>query len=279
MPKHRSFSQLSTYTSCPKKYEFNYVDMPNINTNSSAKSLGSALHKAQQFNYSQKIKTKTDLPFVEIEQFMLEFLTMEFKNNEKNPNFLKVKYNKKETPEELMNMASGLLTLLYKRMQITQPLYVELPIVLKILGQEFIMYIDLIDDQHIIRDLKTSASKYSEEIINFNTQLIAYALGYRTLFGKKENGIGLDVLVKTKMPQFQSIRGAQVTDGQIDRFLNSLAQVNLGIEKKIFPPVDNQMTCSWCDFKDLCREDGLPDANELANKLKDISVVKQEDKK
>jgi hypothetical protein len=34
------------------------------------------------------------------------------------------------------------------------------------------------------------------------------------------------------------------------------------------------MTCSWCDFKELCGEDGgLPDATELAKKLSGISEI------
>ena len=37
------------------------------------------------------------------------------------------------------------------------------------------------------------------------------------------------------------------------------------------------MTCGWCDFKDLCAEDGgLPDAKELEQKLKQIVEVKKD---
>jgi len=273
MTNHRSVSQINTYTTCPKKYKFHYLDNLNIMTDSSAKTFGSALHKAQEFNYKQKIKSRKDLPLAEIQDFMIEFMIKEFKNNEDNENFFKIKYGKREDPEKLMDSAKNVLAKLYSDIMIkTQPLYVELPITLEILGQEFIMYIDLIDENEIIRDLKTSASKYSEDVLDYNTQLVAYALGYRKRFNKKEKGVGLDVVIKTKEPQIQQFQG-EISDAKIDNFLNTLEQVNKGIENAIFPPVNSQMTCSWCDFKDLCVADGLPDAKVLAKKLKDIKNI------
>lgn len=275
-PKHRSVSQMITYTSCPRKYKYNYLDEITIMTDSSAKTLGSALHKAQEFDYRQKIESHKDRPFEEVKDFMNEFLINEFRNNTENEEFFKVKYGKKESGEDIIKTANALLDKLYHEVMVnTQPLFVELPVTLNIFGQEFLMYIDLIDDKHIIRDLKTSASRYAEDVLDRNTQLVAYALGYRTKFGETEGGVGLDVVVKTKTPVVQTFQG-KVSDFQIERFLNSLEQINRAIEQKIFPPVDNQMTCSWCDFKDLCAEDGgLPDATELAKKLSLIKEVKK----
>jgi len=277
-PQHRSVSQITTYTSCPRKYKYNYLDENNNMTDSSAKSLGSALHKAQEFNYRQKIKSRVDLPYEEVKDFMIEFLVNEFRNNAENETFFKVKYGKKETGEDIIKTAIGLLDKLYHEVMVkTQPLFVELPITLEIEGQEFVMYIDLIDEDWIVRDLKTSASRYSEDVLDKNTQLVAYSLGFRKKFGKEEGGVGLDVLVKTKDPVVQTFRG-KVSDYQIGRFLNTLKQINKAIENEIFPPVDNQMTCSWCDFKEMCGEDGgLPDAYELAKKLGEIKTVEKTD--
>jgi len=270
--KHRSVSQMNTYTTCPRKYKYAYVDEGiEIMTDNSNKTLGLALHKAQEFNYKQKIKSKKDLPLKEIDSFMVEFLITEFKNNSENPDFFSVRYGKKETGEAIMCQAQKMLKTLYNEVMVnTQPLFVEMPITLNLLGQEFLLYIDLIDEDFVIRDLKTSGQRYNESAIELNTQLTAYALGFRTKFGKKEKAVQLDVLTKTKTPQIQQLR-TQITDLQIARFLNSLEQINKAIEAKIFPPVDNQMACSWCDFKDICMEDGgLLDAHELAEKLKHI---------
>ena len=77
MPKHRSVSQMITYTSCPRKYKYNYLDEITLMTDSSAKTLGSALHKAQEFNYRQKIESHKDRPFEEVKDFMNEFLIIE----------------------------------------------------------------------------------------------------------------------------------------------------------------------------------------------------------
>lgn len=274
---HRSVSQINTYTSCPRKYRFAYVDEGiEIMTDNSDKTLGQAIHKAQEFNYIQKIKSKKDLPLEEIDNFMREFLINEFKNNESNTEFFKVKYGKQVTPESLIAQASGMLEVLYKEVMVnTQPLYVEMPITLNMFGQEFLLFIDLIDSDWKVRDLKTSASKYQDTAIERNTQLIAYALAFRKKFGKKESAVQLDVITKTKTPQVQQL-STVVTDADIARFLDTLEQVNKAIEHSIFPPVDNPMTCSWCDFKELCAEDnGLPDAKILAEKLKKITEIKK----
>ena len=113
-PKHRSVSQMGVYTSCPKKYKYSYLEENNIMTDSSAKTLGSALHKAQEYNYRPKIKSGVDLPLQEVKDFMDEYLITEFKNNESNPDFFKVKYKKRETGEDIIKIADSLLEKLYK---------------------------------------------------------------------------------------------------------------------------------------------------------------------
>ena len=273
--KHRSVSQINTYTTCPRKYKFSYVDEDiKIMRGSSAMSLGSAIHKAQEFNYKQKIKTKKDLSVDEINSHMLEFLVNEFKNHAENPGYFKLRYGKQETGESIMAKASDMLEVLYNEIMVnTMPLFVEMPITLNIMGQEFLQFIDLIDTDYMIRDLKTSASVYTEGHINRSSQLTGYALGFRTKFGRKEKGVQYDVITKTKIPKTQILK-TTITDWNIARFLNTLEQVNKGIKNQIFPPVDNPMICGWCDFNELCNEDGgLPDADVLAKKLKEVTSV------
>ena len=179
--KHRSVSQINTYTSCPQKYKFAYVNEGiEIMTDNTNKSLGLALHKAQEFNYRQKIKSRKDLSLDEIDTYMITFLMEEFKNNTENPNFFQVKYGKKETGEALIAKASAMLKVLYNEVLVkTQPLFVEMPVTLNILGQEFLLYIDLIDEDWVIRDLKTSGQRFSEIHIDINTQLTAYVIAFR----------------------------------------------------------------------------------------------------
>lgn len=275
--KHRSISQMGTYTSCGRKYKYTYIDNKKTMKENSDLVLGLALHKAQEFNYKQKIDSRKDLPLEEIEDFMVEYLITAFKNNEDNEDFFKIKYNKKQTGDGLIILAKSMLKELYTQVMVnTQPLFVELPVVIEILGQKFLMYIDLIDEDWVVRDLKTSGQKFSEASIDNSTQLIGYALGFRTKFGRKETAVQYDVVTKNKAPQIQKLRTV-ISDAKIARFLNSLEQINKGIEAEIFPPVDNQMTCSWCDFKDICDEDNsLPDAKELLKRLQNIKEVKDD---
>ncbi len=275
--KHRSISQMGTYTSCGRKYKYAYIENKKTMKENSDLVLGLALHKAQEFNYKQKINSRKDLPLEEVEDFMVEYLITAFKNNEDNEDFFKIKYNKRQTGDGLIILAKSMLKELYNQIMVnTQPLFVELPVVIEILGQKFLMYIDLIDEDWVVRDLKTSGQKFNEASIDNSTQLIGYALGFRTKFGRKETAVQYDVVTKNKAPQIQKLRTV-ISDGKIARFLNSLEQINKGIEAEIFPPVDNQMTCSWCDFKDICDEDNsLPDAKELLKRLQNIKEVKDD---
>lgn len=277
MTNHRSVSQMFTYSSCPRKYNYSYVDKKESMGESTGLVFGSAIHKAQEFNYRQKIESRVDRPYQEVEDFMVEYLIQKFKDNADNPNFFKLKYGKRESGEDIIASAKRCLKKLYDEvMTKLQPAYVEIGVTLDIFGQEFLMYLDVIDENDIIHDTKTSGSSYSEEDIEKNTQLAAYALGFRTKFGRKEKGVQLDVVVKTKEPKIQILK-AEITDEKISRLLNTLESINRGIEQKIFHPVDNGMVCSWCDFRDACEADNnLPDAKVFAERLAKIVEIKKD---
>jgi len=83
-------------------------------------------------------------------------------------------------------------------------------------------------------------------------QLTAYSMAYRTLYGEPENGLRLDLLVRTKQPKVQQLPAAR-TRGDIDRFLRLAEQVERGIKTEIFYPNDNFM-CGVCGYGEMCTE-------------------------
>lgn len=66
----------------------------------------------------------------------------------------------------------------------------------------------------VIRDVKTSASRYKQEQIDGAKQTILYAYAYRQKFGENELGVAYDVLVKNKVPKLQTL-DTFVTDQDI----------------------------------------------------------------
>lgn len=66
LPKsYLSFSQMDTYAKCPKMYEYTYV-MGAPRTTNLAMIQGSAVHKALETNYEQKIASRKDLPVADV---------------------------------------------------------------------------------------------------------------------------------------------------------------------------------------------------------------------
>jgi len=66
-------------------------------------------------------------------------------------------------------------------------------------------YIDLIDDQGTILEHKTAGRSYPEDAAAKDIQLTAYSMAYRRLYGKDENGVRMDILVRTKQPKVQQL--------------------------------------------------------------------------
>lgn len=111
---------------------------------------------------------------------------------------------------------------------------------------------DIINDQRTIIDHKTSKKSYPQNSAVKDLQLTAYALAYRQLFGEEENGIRLDVMVKTKQPKIQQLSGKR-NQQDIDRFLRIAKQVEQEIKSDVFYPNEGYM-CNICGYVEMCEK-------------------------
>jgi len=83
-------------------------------------------------------------------------------------------------------------------------------------------------------------------------QLSAYALAYRHLYGEEENGVRLDIMVRTKQPKIQQLSGKR-TQLDIDRFLRITRSIQQGIKSEVFYPNESYM-CRICGYGDMCEK-------------------------
>ncbi len=111
--------------------------------------------------------------------------------------------------------------------------------------------LDLVDNQDIIIDHKTTKRSMQENGINSDLQLTCYSLAYRHALGLQEKALRFDVMVRTKKPKIQQIT-TQRTQEDINRFLKILAYISSAIKSGIFYPNENYF-CSVCGYRDLCR--------------------------
>ena len=113
-------------------------------------------------------------------------------------------------------------------------------------------YIDLIDDKRYIIDHKTSKRSFPEDSIEKDIQLTAYSMAYRALYGHDENGVRLNVMVRTKEPKIQQLQSTRKQEDS-DRSRRLAEKVEKGINSEIFYPSENY-TCGICGYSEMCEK-------------------------
>jgi RecB family exonuclease len=242
---HLSVSQLKMYLRCPLQYFFRYECGLKVPPTGDL-ALGRAIHETLNVNYSQKVKTKYDLILPHItelfsEHWEKEAEMTEFKNGEKPGKFKDdgVKLLKAYFEE----IAPGV-----------QPVEVEREFLIDTVGTRLPLkgYIDLLDDQDCIIDHKTTKRSYPENTAEKDIQLTAYSLAFRTLYGKEENGVRLDVMVRNKEPKIQQLNGTR-TEDDISRFSRLAGQIENAIRSGVYYPNEGFM-CGICGYQGMCEK-------------------------
>jgi len=238
---HLSASQINTFRRCGKQWYYRYVEDLKIPPTGNLV-LGSSIHKGLEVNFSQKIESQIDLALGDV----LDVYSTEFDAR---------KQEIEEEWDEGQEKDNGvsLLTLYHQNISPTiQPILVEEGFSLQIDGHKVIGYIDLVTAGQIIIDHKTSGRKYAEDVIDKDIQLTAYAMAYHEITGLWPREVGFNVMVKTKTPSIQELRG-QRSEADAERFRRIAQDVARAIEADIYIPCDNSITCSWCGYKEICK--------------------------
>lgn len=240
-------SQIRTFTECPAKWEFRYVEkLPDPRTSNLA--LGAAVHSPILRSMAQKVKTEIDLPVEEVlehyhDDFAAEFSGVEFRDDEK--------------PDEIRATGAGLVELYMKEAAPSiQPMAVETSISGQIGGVDVVGVIDLIEATGSIIDIKTAAKSPSGggETLDNNQrlQLATYALTSPVTNGL----IQIQTLVKTKTPKLviSPLHAVTPQDIQFAETMYPLAQRQQ--RAGISFPNRNSMLCSRknCAFWRACEK-------------------------
>ncbi len=233
------------YLRCPLQYFFRYVCGLKIPPTGDL-TLGRTVHKTLHDNYHQKIRSHRDLPLSDVTDIFREYWEQEARETA---------FQRGEKPGRLKDQGVGLLTAYFDTVAPhIQPVDVEREFLLQTDGVKLPLkgHIDLIDSQRYIIDHKTSKRSLPEDAAEKDIQLTAYALAYRTLHGQDEQGVRLDVMVKTKQPKIQQLPATR-TQADIGRFVRLARQVERSISSEIFYPNENYM-CGICGYKDMCEK-------------------------
>ncbi|MCA1962305.1 MAG: PD-(D/E)XK nuclease family protein [Desulfomonile sp.] len=247
---HLSYSAISTYLTCPLKYKFHYIDQLPPAFTSSSLAFGSAIHEA----VGAFLQSHLEGDLLRYDQ-ILDVYVQAWKGFTDNP----IRYFNGDNESSLFDKAHSLLRVFYASFDpSTEVLGVEEFFEVDLDGvPPLIGYIDLIeqspDGTIWLADLKTASEKPTGPSASSNLQLTAYSLGAASLgFDPEHLGLRLDVLVKTKSPEFLRLETSR-TGLERERFVKMVTQVWNGIESGVcFPKED--WYCAQCPYRAPCSE-------------------------
>ncbi|HRZ15326.1 MAG TPA: PD-(D/E)XK nuclease family protein [Candidatus Omnitrophota bacterium] len=240
-----NFSKISTYLRCPLQYYFRYV--MKIKTPPTAPlTFGSAFHKAVEHNYRQKIDSKKDLKTKEVQDKFAADFEVGARDTIWQPDEDKSKmldlgvlcvsvYHDDAVAQRFDSRAIS---------PQVQPSMVEeeFEVNFENMAKPMKGTIDLVDQNIVIRDTKTTARTPGPDEAFKNFQLTTYTLGYKIKTGKMPKGIALDYVVKTKAPKVVTLKD-QRSEEDIDALLNTIGKVEFAIEHELWYPNPHNFMC------------------------------------
>jgi RecB family exonuclease len=233
-----SFSRVDSYTTCPRRFRYAYVDrLPGVP--SPHLSFGTSIHNALEAFYDRK------LPDCPTEEELLGFLYESWDTS----GFGDVS---RERQLEFYRHAQDVLRRFHRRAAPTYRLpaateaWFELPIGYEAVVVGSIDRVDIDDEGrlHVI-DYKTNRKVKDRARVAGSLQLAIYALACRHLFGSLPATVALDFVVP----------GVTVTvaidDIDLDGARETVLDTAARIRAEEYQPTPNRL-CDWCDFQAIC---------------------------
>ena len=248
---HLSYSQISTYLTCPLRYKHQYVDLVPPAFTSSALVFGQAIHEAVGAFY-QEILTGEELR----PDQMLDVYRQAWKSRDG----AEIRFFNGDNEDSLQEKAGRMLNVFRDAFDpdvrvVGIEEFFEVQLANEV--PPFQGYIDLIEDDQYggvtVADLKTASKKLTGSSVHSNLQLTAYSLGASALgFDPDQLTFRLDVLTKTKSPELVRYETTR-TESERERFVKLVKKVWAAIEHHAFFPRED-WHCAQCAWADHCRE-------------------------
>jgi CRISPR/Cas system-associated exonuclease Cas4 (RecB family) len=245
-----SFSRVSSFSFCAKKYEYRYV----LETPAPQKAelaFGVALHAALEENFTRKLDTRQDLPSEEVTAFFRKRL------DEGLAAVPEDSLRGATDPHYMRGMGEHLLD---RFMRERAPALMPAP-----RGVEGAFHLPLpggheISGKFDLHDFKTSSKPYDVRKAD-PTQLVIYAWACERIFGRMPKALCFDVFVKgdgadgrmyLQDPVVVPVPPADVmaqVARRLQKQLDRIAQVEA---EGLFPRAFLPPRCGWCEYQSPC---------------------------
>jgi RecB family exonuclease len=231
-----SYSAFQTYSQCPLKYKFQYIDWIKVPEKPEF-FFGSLVHEVVQMALRRD-------PVIPTLKDLLKFYESKWRE-EIFPDKLTSDQYFKLGKEMIKNFHAG-----YKpglRKVVAAEKRFQIPLEHHTLSG----IIDRVDKlpfgAYEIVDYKTSKSLPSQEDVDLDKQLATYAIAVQTLWPEAK-----DMRLTLHFLKFNSMITTSRTQEQIENMKLEICTTADKIEKtKTFKPCENKF-CDWCDYKHLC---------------------------
>ena len=260
MPSYLSYSQMALYLECPLRYKLRYLEEGGYGDEPVPASLafGKAIHRALAQFYTDVMEGRAFN--------LLRFLGTFADTWQEEVEDKEIIYNAGEDFDSLLEQGREMLRVYARMAHPMKVIAVEVPFEFKLehprTGEEFHIpikgIIDLIEEDESgtlwIVDHKTAGRAYSEQQIAGDLQMLIYAAAVKQLdvVEGREALLRLDVLLKTKTPQFLQYR-MQRDDRDRIRLFKIVEGIYRAIEAEAFYP-RCCIYCHWSSPHEECRE-------------------------
>lgn len=243
-------SAIKQYLRCPAQALFRYFKGLKIPPKSYT-TFGTCIHKSAEVQNLHKKKRGRDIKLSVVQDAFNE----EFKRRRKY-----TQWAKDEKPDLILNEGVYKAVPVYhERAKRFEPLYVEEPFKLVIpeCNATLTGTIDLVNQNQLIRDLKSRrrAPNWLDPIKSL--QKYSYSFGYKEKFGKFPKGFVLDTLVRKANPEFTTSEVEVVGADDWLRFKHLVIMVVNSMRAGIFyPKEDGNLFCSpnLCGYWTICHK-------------------------
>lgn len=261
-----SFSQVSTYQQCPKKYQFHYVER--IKTKEFETSyeliLWSLVHQSLEWRYQQMFPKEKSLfcfPIIPTKQELLQFFSHHREKETRDET--KIRENTNYSKEDIYHRAERYLSKYYdshQNISEIQDIETEKEILFTLPnGQSFKWIIDrldiLKDGTLVINDYKTGKKLPTEKDLSYRNQLSLYAYALAKLYGKKTK-----IKARLYYLHFDIEEEREISSEYIDTLVQQYQESTSEIETKrreyfqdktTFPTQESSL-CSYCEYQSSC---------------------------
>jgi len=252
---HLSASSIAEYMECSLSYRFSRIDKLKPEHISDNMTFGSCIHQALA-DFHQERMMGVILNLEQLQERFIYHWTIRALNNDE------IKYKSENSFQSLQEQGRRLLKTYRESFSEdnTVVLAIEEPFRFNMdhLPIPIVGVMDLVEEDNqgniIITDFKTAARSYSESDVSKNPQLTLYHLASRSNgYGDRSIIMKLDVLIKTRTPQFKRYYTARDTWDEL-KAVKKIHAVWKGISKGVFIPNDTSWKCVEYFYRTACND-------------------------